>query len=181
MRLLAFFLLISYLSNAQELGYESRKREILSDIIRTEAFNKGETFITAKIDSANVEHLLKSILEKPYIVNFNNQKENLIITVEELEYFAKALRKQYKNEWKEDDFNNRKVIKQSDIPECLYQDINRKVVMISDPILFKSDQTIFVYLANLCCCGAYGSSGLFLYTKKDGVWKKSFNIIEEDY
>ncbi|WP_281232871.1 hypothetical protein [Flavobacterium gelatinilyticum] len=180
MRLLAFFLLISYLSNAQELGYESRKREILSDIIRKEAFNKGETFITAKIDSANVEHLLKSILEKPYIFNFNNQNENLIITAEELEYFAKNLRKQYQDEWKESDFNNRKVIKQSDIQKCLDQDINRQVVMVSDPI-YKSDQTIFVYLANLCCCGAYGSSGFFLYTKKDGVWKKSFKIIEEDY
>jgi|GEM_PF-2456070 len=180
MRLLAFFLLISYISNAQYLGHESRKREILSDIIRPEAFNKGETFIAAKIDSANVEHLLKLILEKPYITNFNNQKENLIITAEELEYFAKYVRKQYQDEWKEGDFNNRKVIEQSNILECLYQDINRQVVMVSDPI-FKSDQTIFVYLANLCCCGAYGSSGLYLYTKKDGVWKKSFKIIEEDY
>ncbi|MBE8726116.1 hypothetical protein [Flavobacterium hungaricum] len=179
MRLLTFFLLFSCLSNAQGLGYEAEKRELLSDIIRPEAF-KLETFIATKIDSANVEHLLKLILEKPYITNFSNQERDFIITGEELEYFAKNLRKQYQLEWKEDDFNNRKVIQQSDIPECLDQDINRQVMMVSHPI-YKSDQTIFVYLANLCCCGAYGNSGLFLYTKKDGIWKKSFKIIEEDY
>lgn len=166
---------------AQIRDYEMIKRDQLNDVIRQEAFNKGETFIVTKIDSVNVEHLLKLMLEKPYITNPNMQGENLILTCEELEYLAAAIRRQYKKEWKEGDFSNRKLIQKSDIVECLDKDISNQAIMISDPIYFKSDNTSFIYLANLCCCTGYGNSSLALYTKKEGLWKKSFQIVQDDY
>lgn len=177
--LMLFFL--CFLSHAQVRNYSMIKREILSDIIRQEAFNNGKNFIVSKIDSLNVEHLLKLILEKPYITNFHNPDENFILTTEELQYLSKRIREQYQHQWKEEDFNNRKLIKQSDILECLDKDISNQILMVSDPIFIKNDDTAFIYFANLCCCSAYGNSTLALYTKKGGLWKKSFEIIKDNY
>lgn len=162
-------------------NYEMMKKDLLNDITRQEAFHKGETFITTKLDSLNVEHLLKLMLEKPYITNSDTQSENLILTGEELEYLAKAIRTQYKKQWKEEDFSNRKLIKKSDILEYLDKDMNNQVIMISDPVYIKTDNTVCIYLAKICCCTGYESSSLALYTKKGEIWKKSFDIIDDNY
>lgn len=157
------------------------KKDLLNDVIRQEAFNKGETFIATKIDSVNVEHLLKLMLEKPYINNSDIESESLILTGEELQYLSEGIRKQYKKEWKEDDFSNRKLIKKSDILEYLDKYTNNQVIMISDPIYIKTDNTVCIYLAKLCRTTGYGSSSIVLYTKKGEIWKKSFDIVEDNY
>ncbi|MCR4031530.1 MULTISPECIES: hypothetical protein [Flavobacterium] len=181
MKLLAILLFITSLSSAQIQDYEFIKKNLLNDIIRQEAFNKRETFVVTKIDSVNVEHLLKLMLEKPYITNSDFQNKDLILTGEELQYLSKRLREQYQDEWKEEDFSNRKLIHKSDILACLDKDMSNQVIMISNPIYIKTDNTAFIYLANLCCCTGYGSSSLALYSMKDGVWKKSFEIVEDNY
>ncbi|WP_289660945.1 hypothetical protein [Flavobacterium panacagri] len=182
MKLSVLLFLFTSLSFAQMRNYEMMKKDLLNDVIRQETFNnKGETFIAKKIDSVNVEHLLKLILEKPYITNPDFQSENLILTGEELEYLSKAIRQQYKNEWQEKDFNNRKLLQKSDILEYLNKDLTSQVLMISKPIYIKSDNTAFIYIASLHRHKGYGNSSLALYTNKDGIWKKSFNIIEDNY
>lgn len=181
MKLSIILFLFTSLSFAQMLNYEMMKKDLLNDVIRQEAFNKGETFIATKIDSVNVEHLLKLMLEKPYITNSDIESENLILTGEELQYLSEGIRRQYKDEWKEEDFSNRKLIKKSDVLECLDKDMNNQVIMISNPIYIKTNNTVFIYLANLCCCTGYGNSSLALYTKKGEIWKKSFEIIKDNY
>ncbi|MBF4472009.1 hypothetical protein [Flavobacterium sp. HJJ] len=174
MRLL-IMLLFTLPFNAQILNYEMIKREILSDVLRIETIKDGKVFIVSKIDSSKVEYLLKPLLEKPYVSNFNSNGESFMLTNSDIKYLAQKMREQYDAEWKEEDFNNREIIKQSEILQYLKRDNKNQVVIISNPIFIKNDDTVFLYFANLCC-GEINYPNLALYKKINGIWKKWFQI-----
>jgi hypothetical protein len=152
------------------------KREIVSDVLRYETKSNGEIFVVSKIDSAAVEYLLKPLLNKPFLNKFNSKGESVMLIKSDIDYLAKRLREQYEIEWKAENFNNHKIIQQSEMFEYLKKYKDNQVVMISDPIYIKNDNTVFIYFTNFCCGELYGNTSLALYKKTDGLWKKWFQI-----
>lgn len=60
----------------------------------------------------------------------------------------------------------------------LKQDINRKLMIISQPIFFRDSALCLIFYSQLCCGGVYGFAELAFYRKEDNKWTKWMSVSE---
>jgi hypothetical protein len=154
---------------------EKLSNEVLNDILKN-TYEYSKPKIINKLDSASVEYHLKALIENKkrlFTEKITDSKDSIkaiFLTKDEKKYLINSIRKQYGEEWKQDDFKNYEIITNEESIKYLNADSKNTLVNISNPIFLRNNEIAFVYFANYCC-KENGHTDLTFYKKENGIWK----------
>lgn len=168
--LISTFLLFVVYANGQN------ENQLLGYVIHTNSLKDYHNVIVAEIDTSIVEFTLRNIKsDKKVYKSIDTSKTQISLTSKEKKYILKSFKEQNAIDWKNEDFGNIKVIKQTQVKEYTGENKQNGYIYISAPVFIRDGSIALVFFANfygdLRKSGG-GINNLAFYKLENGSWKK---------
>ncbi len=150
--------------------------ELLRFVIETKSLKEYNNVIVAKLDTSIVEFTLRNLKSnKRVFKSIDTSQTKITLTAKEKKFIINSFKKQYLEDWTNEDFANVGVIEQEKIKEYVRENNKNGYIYISSPIFIRNESVAIVFFANFY--GDLEKSGgginnLSFYKIENGKWKK---------